>query len=159
LRTDDSAKVKVLQAQIAAHLETVRAALREDTPIKLSHRQPPHSRVSFIAFGQTARARSMARGSPAYPLAGGHERAPDHKHHGDDDPSAIAVHRPQSESPALGATDIDDLNSDFPRQSIMQDGNLDRLADASFLDRFNKIRKTANLPAICLDNDVAYCAG
>lgn len=39
LRTDDPAKVKILQATIAAHLETVWRALREDAPIKLSHRQ------------------------------------------------------------------------------------------------------------------------
>jgi hypothetical protein len=39
LRTDDPAKVKILQAQIAAYLETVWTALREDTPVKLSHRQ------------------------------------------------------------------------------------------------------------------------
>lgn len=39
LRTDDPAKVKILQATIAAHLETVWTALREDAPIKLSHRQ------------------------------------------------------------------------------------------------------------------------
>lgn len=39
LRTDDPAKVKILQATIAAHLETVWTALREDAPIKLSHFQ------------------------------------------------------------------------------------------------------------------------
>jgi hypothetical protein len=39
LRTDDPAKVKILQATIAAHLQAVWAALREDAPIKLSHRQ------------------------------------------------------------------------------------------------------------------------
>ena len=39
LRTNDPAEVKILQANIAAHLETIWTALREDAPIKLSHRQ------------------------------------------------------------------------------------------------------------------------
>jgi hypothetical protein len=39
LRTDDPARVKILQATIAAHLEAVWQALREDAPIKLSHKQ------------------------------------------------------------------------------------------------------------------------
>jgi integrase len=39
LRTDDPAKVKILQANIAAYLEGVWTALREDAPIRLSHRQ------------------------------------------------------------------------------------------------------------------------
>lgn len=126
-------------------------------PLSSSIVRPPHSRASSIAFGPTARIAPgvlpEARRSPACPLAGGHERARTINIRATCRPSAAA------ESPALGATDIDDLNSDFPGPSIMQGGNLDRLADASFLDRFNKIRKSANLPAICLDNNVAYCAG
>jgi hypothetical protein len=43
LRTDDPAWVKVLQATIAiaAHLETVWAALRDDVPVKLFNHQAP----------------------------------------------------------------------------------------------------------------------
>ncbi|OPF96107.1 hypothetical protein [Rhodopseudomonas palustris] len=39
LGTDDPVQVKILQAAIAGHLETVWQALRNDAPITLSHRQ------------------------------------------------------------------------------------------------------------------------
>ncbi len=39
LGTDDPATVKILTASIAAHLETVWAALRADNPVTLTHRQ------------------------------------------------------------------------------------------------------------------------
>lgn len=62
LRTDDPAKVKILQAQIAAYLETVWTALREDAPVKLSHRQATALAGELYriwADGET-RARSIA---------------------------------------------------------------------------------------------------
>lgn len=39
LRTDDPVKVKILQSTIAGHLEALWQALRDDAPVKLSHRQ------------------------------------------------------------------------------------------------------------------------
>lgn len=39
LRTDDPGRVKILQATIAAHLEALFQAYRNDTPVKLTHRQ------------------------------------------------------------------------------------------------------------------------
>jgi hypothetical protein len=39
LRTNDPGRVKILQATIAAHLEALFQAYRNDTPVKLTHRQ------------------------------------------------------------------------------------------------------------------------
>ena len=70
----------------------------------------------------------------------------------------LTLHRLQLESLPSGAPDIDYFHRDFLRSPIMQGSNFNRSPDTSFVDRFNKIKKSPNSLAICFDNDVTYCA-
>ena len=56
LGTDDPRQVKILQATIAAHIEAIWQALRNDTPAKLTHRQATALAGELYPYGPTVRA-------------------------------------------------------------------------------------------------------